>query len=292
MAIHRAHRAKFHIAVSYFIFNLTEVERPNTIKECTYGFYRKTRYKGPMYVEELEEKLGKSRDESQRLKSLLAIAFPGICVDDRDAMEALRIRLLEGNPSGIKGKLAPAPNKGSINIGSDGPPGVEELLETMTEATGRLDVDGQGRCEYHGDFAGLAFLHQIGKRCSQLLHPDSNKAKGFSHLPLSQAFASESSSMCVSMPDSKTMFQLPSRAMAEYLTKIAFNDASCLMTFIHVPSFNIALDRIYSLNPGDYTRLDEIFLPLLYASLALGELFLGGLNSQGPSMATSSKTKG
>ncbi|KAF4611356.1 hypothetical protein G7Y89_g15657 [Cudoniella acicularis] len=277
------------------------VERPNVMAthhvylanfhaKCTYDLKRKSRYKGPMYVEELEEKISLLRDESQKLKSLLSAIFPEIRMEDRDAIEALRMRLLEEktSPSTVGGEGKWTPRRASSGITES--PSMDEGLETMTEATGRLDVDGQGRCEYHGDFAGLAFLHQIGERCSQLLQVNSSAKPGaFSHLPLRQAFASVGlSSIGSSRLDSKTMFQLPSRAEAQRLAKIAFNDASCLMTFIHVPSFDKLLDRIYSVNPGDYTSVEESFLPLLYITMAVGELFSsGGLQNQGGAPMTS-----
>lgn len=58
-----------------------------------------------------------------------------------------------------------------------------ELLETMIEDTCKLDVDGDGQCEYHGGFGGLGFLHQIGKRFSQLLETDLSKEMLFVTCP-------------------------------------------------------------------------------------------------------------
>lgn len=262
------------------------------IKDCTYNLQRKSRYKGPIYVQELENKIGLLEDESQKLKSLLSAILPGVCVEDLESIEALRTRLLDEKTSlctfRTEGKLAPRTD----TKGTSEPPSIDELLETTTEATGRLDVDGQGRCEYHGDFAGLAFLSQIGERCSQLLHANTPKPEAFPHLPLRQAFASESFSLRGSRPDSKTMFQLPSRTTAQRLTQIALNDASCLMTFVHIPTFNKLLDRIYTVDPRDHTRVEELFLPLLYSTLAVGELFSGVLQNQGAPMTSVAQMNG
>jgi hypothetical protein len=252
------------------------------IKDCTYNLQRKLRYKGPMYVQELENKISLLEDESQKLKPLLSAIFPGVCMEDLEAIEALRTRVLDEK------NLAP----GTDVKGTAEPPSAEELLETTTEATGRLDVDGQGRYEYHGDFAGLAFLYQIGARCSQLLHANTPKPEAFPHLPLRQAFASESFSLRGSKPDSQITFQLPSRTTARRLTQIALNDASCLMTFVHIPTFNKLLDRIYSVNPRDHTRVEELFLPLLYSTLAVGELFSVGSQNQGAPMTSVTQMNG
>ena len=161
------------------------------------------------------------------------------------------------------------------------PPNANGLIETMVEAAGRLEIDEKGHCEYHGDFAGLAFLHQIDERCSQLLEADLEKKEAFSHSPLRQAFGSKRFSLHGPRADFTSIFHLPSRATTQYLAKVALKDASCLMEFIYLPSFNKLLDWVYSVKSEDYSGVEKAFLPLLYITLAFGEPYVGGQQSQG-----------
>ena len=232
-------------------------------------------------------------DEARNLKSLLSAIFPGVCLEDLGAVEALwtMLRHDKNFPYSEREERRADPITGSQEPPE--PPNFDELLEATTTATGRLDVDGQGRCEYHGDFAGLAFLEQIGERCSQLLYANSSKPGAFPRLSLRRVFASENFSSRSSRPDPTTLFQLPLRTTAQLLSQIALNDASCLMTFVDIPTFNKLLDRIYSTNPQDYTRVEELFLPLLYSTLAVGELFSpGSFQNQGAPVTSVSQMKG
>jgi hypothetical protein len=90
----------------------------------------------------------------------------------------------------------------------------------MREDTCKLDVDGDGQCEYHGGFGGLAFLHQVGKRFSQLLETDLSKEIAICHLPLQRAFGSTSILMRGSGADPMTMFHLPSQAAARHSVRL------------------------------------------------------------------------
>jgi hypothetical protein len=142
----------------------------------------------------------------------------------------------------------------------------------MIEATGRIDIDGRGRCDYLGDFAGLAFLNRISERCSELLDRDPKNGI-FSNLFAPQARAPPDLGMGL-LPLGPTRTDLlPSKGTARLLTNVALQDACCLMRFVHQPSFDKSLDRIYDVPPETYTPQDEAFLPLLYLTLALGQLY-------------------
>jgi len=248
-----------------------------------------------MYIEELEEQNTLLRDESQKLKYIISVLFPELSMEEKGNIEALRTRVLDEktrNPclptSGFKDKNTPTKGIGGNAV----PSSIDESLEIMVEATERLYIDGQGHCQYHGDFAGLAFLHQIGERCSQLLCSSSASSQTFSHLPLRQAFASENISSRSIRLDSRNLCPLPPRATAQRLTKIAFYDASCLLTFIHVPHFDQLLNRVYSADPSDFTKAEETFLPLLYVAMAIGELFSRESQKEGAPVTSSEQMKG
>lgn len=145
-----------------------------------------------------------------------------------------------------------------------------ELLETMIEATERLNIDDQGNCNYRGQFAGLTLLEGIRERCDQMLHNGSEKRDWY----LTRAFDAPdlSESGAAAFMDKTAV--LPSRETARRLVAIALDDACCLMTFVHRPTFNKLFDRTYELNKDQYSTDEQKFLPLLYEVLALGELFL------------------
>jgi hypothetical protein len=64
------------------------------------------------------------------------------------------------------------------------------------------------------------------------------------------------------------------------------------LTFIHLPVFDQLLDRVYSANPGDFTRAEETFLPLLYAAMAIGEMSSGASRKEGTAATSIEQMKG
>lgn len=211
-----------------------------------------------MYAEELERR-------NERLQQALMHFAPGLDIKALMSSGLEPYSLPAPDPS-----LLITPNPSPIN-GS--PPAKQnELVDTMIEATDRLAIDGRGRCDYLGDFAGLAFLDRISERCCQLLNR--NMEKDIS----SKLFPSQDlSPLCLErhlLATSRTKL-LPPKTVATYLTGIAIGDACCLLRFIHQPTFEDQLDRIYDLSPEQYNPEDEAFLGLLYTTLAIGEIFAG-----------------
>ncbi|KAH0490206.1 hypothetical protein TgHK011_001686 [Trichoderma gracile] len=66
---------------------------------------------------------------------------------------------------------------------------------------------------------------------------------------------------------------LPTRDQARRLVEAAL-DAQVLLHIIHRPSFDFSFHMIYSLDPSEYSLKERRFLPLLYAVLAFGSLFI------------------
>ena len=275
------------------ISTLSWIQQTLIDTECTYNLKLKRRHLPPLYVEELENKLKGLEGESQALKSILLSIFPEVDLEDPEAKTIIERKILEGRQRAEKTQRkegAVTPSRATKTPESI--PNTEELLETMVEATGRLEIDSQGHHEYHGDFAGLAFLDQIGERCSQLLGTNLSTQGYFSHSSLGKAFGSARLSLVGLNANSMNMFHLPPRPIAERLTSIALNDALSLMNVIHLPTFNGLLAQIYSVNPGSYSSVEESFLPLLYVTLAIGELFDGDLPSQEGPMSSLENMKG
>ncbi|KAL7952587.1 fungal-specific transcription factor domain-containing protein [Trichoderma compactum] len=66
---------------------------------------------------------------------------------------------------------------------------------------------------------------------------------------------------------------LPGRDQAVKLVEAAL-DAQVLLHIVHRPSFDFSFNMIYSLEPREYSLKEGRFLPLLYAVLAYGTLFV------------------
>ncbi|KAH6604058.1 hypothetical protein Trco_007504 [Trichoderma cornu-damae] len=66
---------------------------------------------------------------------------------------------------------------------------------------------------------------------------------------------------------------LPGRFQAMRLVEAAL-DAQILLHIIHRPSFEFCFNMVYSLEPSEYSAKERRFLPLLYAVLAYGSLFV------------------
>lgn len=57
------------------------------------------------------------------------------------------------------------------------------------------------------------------------------------------------------------------------MTKNLFTDGCILVRFVHEPSFNRCMERIYTHEPMNFNDDDHRFFPLLYAVLGLGFIF-------------------
>lgn len=66
---------------------------------------------------------------------------------------------------------------------------------------------------------------------------------------------------------------LPTKELARKLVDAAL-DAQILLPIIHRPSFNVSFNLVYSLDRSEYGKREVLFLPLLYAVLAYGCLFI------------------
>lgn len=257
----------------------------NTTAVCAYSKDPKPKYGGPAYAEQLEKKI-------VRLKFALQTIAPEIDLgqvlemDMSSPSEEVSQKLLNATkqiPTTASPPSNPPVKASSIEV--------QELLDTMIEATGRLDIDGKGGCDYLGDFAGLSFLDRISRHCSQLINPDERNEMSLKIFSL-QEFGSQMSGLRLSQAEQIKSNLLPSKTVARRLTKVALRDACCLLHFVHQPSFDCSLDRIYETLPETYTMEDQGFLALLYLTLALGELYSKDTLQVGSSTNEIDKMKG
>ncbi|PGH14837.1 hypothetical protein AJ80_05763 [Polytolypa hystricis UAMH7299] len=227
---------------------------------CTYDQpSNRRRNPAPQYIEALETRLNKA-------EALLRVVLPELDLEDPrfDALgpeEILSALKKTSNPVD-----PPAEAKPKVNP----EPCDESLLESMVDNTGTLDLDDQGNWDYHGHSSGLIFVRRLRKQFGNIPEPR--------HVPqfqqLSQMIDSSKASS-ESPVDSHhlTTQDLPSRDVARKLCSNALDDSSCLMRFLHKPTFYEMLDRIYDTPPDQFSNEENSFLPLLYLALAVGCLF-------------------
>lgn len=175
-------------------------------------------------------------------------------------------------------------SNGTCSRPGDAPQGTEKdsLLESMVEAAGRLDIDESGHMDFHGHSSGLAFLAHLNNQFGDLLGEDGASMKKIRSTAFPAVFDSPQSSVS-SSPDAtiQSTALLPTKEVAKVLVDACLDDACMLMRFVHRPSFNHMLDKIYEMDAGMYGEAESSFLPLLYLSLAVGCLFVSDMSQWG-----------
>lgn len=222
-------------------------------------------HRGPLYTNKLETKV-------HRLEALLMSTFPDINLEDPNLEETV-LTLIQ---SLRKTLTTPVIETGStLDTAIQTPlkldPGRTRLLDTMIHATGQLNIDDKGNCDYRSGFSGLAFFDRWREQCDQLLGDPSESAGLLSRSTLTQVF--QTSKQVCGQAASENSEVLPSRQTARELVVVALDHACCLMRFIHRPSFDHMFDRLYDLDPEKYGEPECRFLPLLYLVLAIGVVF-------------------
>lgn len=120
----------------------------------------------------------------------------------------------------------------------------------------------QGEIEFHGTSAERTFMEELMEKIgdSSVTHP-----RLPIHASVPGLFHSDARNS-VDVP-------LPPRDQAMRLVEAAL-DAQVLLHIIHRPSFDFSFHMIYSLEPSEYSLRERRFLPLLYAVIAFGSLFI------------------
>lgn len=226
------------------------------------------RHTGPLYTLELEARY-------ERLKTLLSTICPHANLDDPDwesDAESGEERQERGCPSAVEQKANRA-RKTDHNPQS-GCGESDTLLDTMIEATGRLEIDNQGRHEYYDRFAGVTFFRRLQEQCGLLLGgqlPNSHDMPSLALLETPEATKASQRQRLAIVADVVEI--LPPREAAWNLISIGLVDGCCLTRFVHRPDFDRGFDRVYNLDLECYNDDDLKFLPLLHIMLAIGVLF-------------------
>ena len=159
--------------------------------------------------------------------------------------------------------------------GSGGSPDSTEqdfYLENMIRTDEPTGEDGQEHLDYHGRSSGFAFLHATKEFFDDNTDP-SDPRHSLNGKKILELFDSELPGKQVLKLDGPVSHLLPSLDIAREMTKSLFNNGCILLRFIHQPTFDKNMARIYSHEPLYFSDEDHQFLPLLYAVLGLGFLF-------------------
>lgn len=219
-----------------------------------------------MYLEGLENQV-------QRLKQLLKAFAPHLDLDNPE-LDLSNVPL---------GPHAPTANSQGSQATSSGvssvcPPAVssDSRLDSMVEATGRLEIDEGHKVEFHGHSSGMTYLSHLNSQFGRLLGEVRINTPIWPVPRPAKLLAQDSPhSSSQSPPENVSdVTLLPSKETATLLVETCLDKACVLMRFIHRPSFMVMMHRLYSKRPDEYGDEEDTFLPLFYLALAVGCLFV------------------
>ena len=161
-----------------------------------------------------------------------------------------------------------------------GNPETDSMLESMVQSTGSLDLDDRGYWDFHGHSSGMIFFRRLREQFGDLM----GSAEGHSTIfqqtkSLTQVFDSPKS-VADSPANTFPEVDLPSKDCGFELCASALDDGCALMRFVHKPTFYAMLELIYSTPIEQYGNDENKYLPLVYATLAVGFLFTKNENSK------------
>lgn len=222
---------------------------------CTYDTAHGTRVSVWTRVEMLEDRLRRSQ---KYLKSYLESSADEAPADIREVLESPD--KVGAPPSTTQ------PSHGSRSQGDN--------LESMIGDDENYYRDG---LEYFGRSSGHAFLHATKGFFGQDEDaPDTaNSLRASQGKQIVDLFDSPLPKKDVLKLDVPLSHLLPSYASAQEMIANLHTVCASWFNFLHLPTFNEAMDRVYRDEAMDFTDEDHAFLPLLYTVLALGYLFSG-----------------
>ena len=205
------------------------------------------------YIEVLENRLQRAQNH---LKTLMANRADESPVDMGDVLEP---------PHEIRGSRRDSG-------GSPESTGQDFYLENMIRSDDRSENDSHENLDYHGRSSGFAFLHATKGFFDDNTDP-SDPRHSSNGKKILELFDSELPGKQALKLDGPVSHLLPSLNVAKEMTKNLFNNGCILLRFIHQPTFENNMARIYSHEPLYFNDEDHQFLPLLYAVLGLGFIF-------------------
>jgi len=233
------------------------------IVECTYDQpSNRRRNPAPQYIEALENRL-------QRTEALLKAILPDVDVNSPDFDPSKLLPEVQATAAAkINGSCANGRATDGFVADKD------SLLDSMVEATARLDVDETGHVDFHGHSSGLTYLSHLNNQFGGLL---GEVKLGSASWPVGSgamecpAPRPSQSPVGENLPD---VDLLPRKEIAKTLVETCLDSACVLMRFIHKPSFMSMVERMYEIEADDYEENENTFLPLFFMALGVGCLFV------------------
>ncbi|RFU29420.1 hypothetical protein B7463_g6943, partial [Scytalidium lignicola] len=167
---------------------------------------------------------------------------------------------------------SPEIEESSITSSTPGPgDGIAtDNAEAITTAPGKLDTDKEGKWDYYGNSSSVAFFQQLEDLFGPSISGITRRKRITSQISIPLLFELKP------ITDDSTPLRkkvLPPRRVADELINSALDDACALEPFVHRPTFDRLVTRVYKNCPADFGPEEKSFMPLLYAVFALGSLF-------------------
>ena len=143
----------------------------------------------------------------------------------------------------------------------------EDLVETIVSAEDdRIYLGSENESQtFNGRFSGLSVLRSIRELCDHVAGAPGN---GYGTL-LVEAF--DSNLLGVPLTNAiASLALLPAVPVMRTAIKVALDEALSCQEFIDRSELRTQVERLYSIDPGEYLSSDRRALSLIYALLALG----------------------
>ncbi|KAI9880620.1 MAG: hypothetical protein M1830_001971 [Pleopsidium flavum] len=197
------------------------------------------------------------------------------------AQNHLRVLLAnqsDESPIDLGDVLEPPPEIRPSRQDSGGSPesvGQDFYLENMIMPEDRATKDSHEEPDYHGRSSGFAFLHATKGFFDVTTSAASTSDPGHSSngKKISELFDSPLPGKQALQSEGPLLHLLPSYNVTNEMTRNLFTKGCVLLRFIHQPTFDNNVSRIYLHEPLHFNDADHRFLPLLYAVLGLGFIF-------------------
>ena len=203
----------------------------------------------------------------QKAETLLRTLLPNVDLNDPNSLATAQ----KVQDSNEKARSLPGDPRTKLEASEQ-----DAQLHSMIESTGELGLDDQGYWDFHGGSSGRVFVHRMRDQFGGLLGgPDGKVLPRLPPAPLipyhvDSPKSSTESSLETGLPNT---LDLPSRDTAGSLCDAALSISCAILRFVHKPTFDEMLERIYQTPVESFGDAENRFLPLLYMALAIGCLF-------------------
>lgn len=215
----------------------------------------------------------------KRAEAILKNLLPNVDLNDPNIATALLQSAPQLKPP--SNAIPPAPAQAKSGGEGEG----DSLLESMVQDTGSLDLDDQGRWDFHGHSSGMVFLQRLRQQFGDMLGQAEsiNTMMAKPRHYLGQIYAIDSPKSASDSPCdhwSSVHIDLPPKDEGMYLCELTMSNACSLMRFMHKPTLFKHFHRIYDTPDSQWGNEEHRYLPLLFALMAVGTMFANSNDSK------------